>query len=74
MFDFLTSLNFWQEKVFEARAFTPSLEFCTEGCTQFLPEHPFDMVVKGNFNKIPIIVGVNSDEGAFFANGKYFLR
>ncbi|XP_023348060.1 acetylcholinesterase [Eurytemora carolleeae] len=33
---------------------------------EFLPRHPWEMLLDGDFSKIDIIIGTNQDEGTFF--------
>jgi carboxylesterase type B len=32
----------------------------------FLTAHPKDIIKSGDFNRVPFIMGANSDEGSFF--------
>lgn len=57
-----------------ALTFVPSKEEKIEGVEQFLPDHPHKLILDGNFNKVPTIIGVNSDEGVLFATGKILLN
>jgi carboxylesterase type B len=42
----------------------------------FLPEKPIDIIKKGKFNKVPLIIGVTSREGLLIISGMsyFFLR
>jgi cholinesterase len=35
----------------------------------FLPERPIDIIKKGKFNKVPLIIGVTSREGLLIMEG-----
>lgn len=41
---------------------TPVVEPEVHGVERFLPEQPLDLIRKGKFNKVPLIVGVTKDE------------
>lgn len=43
--------------------YTPCSETLIEGETPFLTESPYDILSKGTFNKVPMIIGSNSLEG-----------
>lgn len=45
--------------------YTPCSEVPIDGVEPFLIESPIDILLKGTYNKIPIIIGINSDEGMF---------
>ncbi|CAH0401486.1 unnamed protein product [Chilo suppressalis] len=48
--------------------FIPCVEKEIDGVEPFLNETPYEILTRGNFNKVPMIIGVNSEEGLFFAN------
>jgi carboxylesterase type B len=35
----------------------------------FLPDHPLRLLTNGQFNRVPLIIGVNTNEGAFIVAG-----
>ena len=35
----------------------------------FLPDHPLRLLTNGQFNRVPLIIGVNRNEGAFIVAG-----
>ena len=37
----------------------------------FLPTDPWEMLKSGEFEKVPLMIGLNLDETAFMANGNY---
>lgn len=37
---------------------------------RFITESPLKLLREGHFNKVPLITGVNSDEGVLVAQGK----
>lgn len=43
--------------------YTPCSETHIEGETPFLTESPYDILSKGTFNKVPMIIGSNTEEG-----------
>nr|WGO51716.1 putative antennal esterase CXE17 [Ectropis grisescens] len=43
--------------------YTPCSEVPIEGETPFLTESPYDVLSKGTFNKVPMIIGSNTEEG-----------
>lgn len=43
--------------------YTPCSEIAIEGNTPFLLESPYDVLSKGTFNKVPMIIGSNTEEG-----------
>ncbi|XP_045528036.1 esterase FE4-like isoform X2 [Pieris brassicae] len=53
--------------IFSELLYVPCVEEEIEGEEAFLTEHPHDIFVKGNYNKVPVMIGMNSDEGLFFA-------
>lgn len=44
------------------RTFAPCVEVPNE--TEFLTRNPIDVITSGDYNKIPMIIGYNSNEGA----------
>ncbi|XP_063830897.1 esterase FE4-like [Ostrinia nubilalis] len=48
--------------------FTPSVEQKIEGVEPFLTETPYKILSEGRYNKVPLIIGSNSDEGLLFMN------
>ncbi|KAL0820065.1 hypothetical protein ABMA28_006010 [Loxostege sticticalis] len=46
--------------------YTPCVEPIIEGEEPFLIELPYDLLLKGEFNKVPILIGSNSQEGILF--------
>ncbi|XP_013185290.2 juvenile hormone esterase [Amyelois transitella] len=47
--------------------YTPCVEDIIEGEEPFLTEIPYEILSKGNFNKVPMITGINDAEGILFA-------
>ena len=43
--------------------FAPIVETALPGKSQFLPDTPSSLVKQNNYNKVPIIAGINGDEG-----------
>jgi carboxylesterase type B len=39
----------------------------------FLPDRPTDLIRKGKFSKVPLIIGVTSKEGKLIMPGKSFF-
>lgn len=50
-------------------AFEPTKEPNVTGA--FLTEDPFNLMFFGNFTKVPVIIGSNSDEGLLVYPGKF---
>ncbi|KAI5635053.1 carboxylesterase family domain-containing protein [Phthorimaea operculella] len=48
--------------------YSPCTEIEIEGEEPFLTEIPYEALTKGNYNKVPMIIGTNSEEGYLFAN------
>lgn len=48
--------------------FVPCTEQPIDGVEPFLTDTPFNILTKGNFNKVPVIIGSNDEEGYFFAS------
>lgn len=46
--------------------YVPCVERKIDGIEPFLTELPYDIFEKGDFNKIPLMIGVNGEEGYFF--------
>jgi carboxylesterase type B len=44
-------------------AFGPRID--AERENPFLPKDPIDIIESGSFNQVPLIIGVNANEGAF---------
>lgn len=46
--------------------FAPSVENCaaSPGESCFLPTHPYDVLKSGDAARVPILTGLNKDEGA----------
>lgn len=38
----------------------------------FLTVSPYESLVAGNFSKVPILMGVNNDEGLVLISSKFF--
>ncbi|XP_013189497.2 juvenile hormone esterase isoform X2 [Amyelois transitella] len=45
--------------------FAPVVEQKFDGVESFLNEEPLDILLSGNYNKVPLIIGYNSGEGLF---------
>ncbi|PNF42097.1 hypothetical protein B7P43_G10290 [Cryptotermes secundus] len=45
--------------------FVPTKEFSRNGEETFLPDSPTNILTQGKFHKVPIIIGVTSNEGMF---------
>ncbi|XP_075981724.1 juvenile hormone esterase-like [Anticarsia gemmatalis] len=43
--------------------YTPCAEPLIEGEEPFLTEHPYDKLTRGDYNKVPVIIGSNNEEG-----------
>ncbi|CAB3250985.1 unnamed protein product [Arctia plantaginis] len=43
--------------------YTPCAEKVIEGEEAFLTESPFDILTRGDYNKVPVILGANDEEG-----------
>lgn len=48
------------------RPFRPCIEDDLDGIEAFITKHPYDILKKGNYNKVPTIIGYNSHEGYYF--------
>ncbi|KAI8419714.1 hypothetical protein MSG28_008401 [Choristoneura fumiferana] len=46
--------------------FAPSVEKIFDGVEPFLTKDPYQLFLSGEYNKVPMIVGTNSDEGYLF--------
>lgn len=46
--------------------YAPCVEPVIEGVEPFLTELPHDLLSKGKYNKVPVMIGYNSQEGLFF--------
>ncbi|CAH0589989.1 unnamed protein product [Chrysodeixis includens] len=44
--------------------YTPCAEKVFEGVDPFLTESPYDLLSKGKYNKVPMMIGVNVEEGS----------
>ncbi|CAH0700840.1 unnamed protein product [Spodoptera exigua] len=47
--------------------FVPCTEQPIDGVEPFITDTPFNILTKGNYNKVPLIIGSNSEEGYYFA-------
>ncbi|XP_049876915.1 acetylcholinesterase-like [Pectinophora gossypiella] len=47
--------------------YAPCTEEVIDGVEPFLTEIPYEALSKGKFNKVPLIIGANSEEGLLFA-------
>lgn len=47
--------------------FVPCTEQSIDGVEPFITDSPFNMFSKGDYNKVPVIIGSNSEEGYYFA-------
>ncbi|KAM3959395.1 esterase FE4 [Aphomia sociella] len=46
--------------------YTPCVEDVIDGVEPFLTELPYDVLSQGRYNKVPIIIGTNNEEGFLF--------
>ncbi len=51
--------------------FVPTVEHNIEDGKTFLAEHPMEVLKKGLINKVPSIIGFNSDEGLLNSAGLF---
>ncbi|KAJ8729662.1 hypothetical protein PYW08_001243 [Mythimna loreyi] len=47
--------------------FVPCTEQPIDGVEPFLTEKPFNVLTNGEYNKVPVIIGYNDEEGYYFA-------
>nr|ADF43492.1 carboxyl/choline esterase CCE033a [Helicoverpa armigera] len=47
--------------------FVPCIEKPIDGVEPFITDTPYNILSKGKFNKVPVIIGSNSEEGYMFA-------
>ena len=47
--------------------FVPCTEQPIDGIEPFLPDTPYNILTTGAFNKVPVIIGSNNEEGYYFA-------
>nr|QGA73398.1 carboxylesterase CXE20 [Spodoptera frugiperda] len=47
--------------------FVPCIEKKIHRVKQFLPDSPYNLITRGKYNKVPVIVGFNDAEGLYFA-------
>lgn len=50
--------------------FTPTIEAVNDSLA-FIAEDPLQTLKRGNFNKVPLIMGVNADEGLLQSSCKF---
>ncbi|CAH0589987.1 unnamed protein product [Chrysodeixis includens] len=55
------------ETVLSQYIFVPCVEKSIPGVESFLTDTPFNLLSKGQYNKVPIIIGYNNHEGYYFA-------
>ncbi|CAK1584963.1 unnamed protein product [Parnassius mnemosyne] len=48
--------------------YVPCVEENIDGVEPFLTDIPYNILTKGDFNKVPMMIGLNSEEGYFFAS------
>lgn len=48
--------------------YTPCTEKPIEGVEAFLTESSYDLLTKGKYNKVPMIIGTNNEEGLFLVS------
>ncbi|XP_045484310.1 acetylcholinesterase [Pieris rapae] len=53
--------------IFSELLYVPCVEEEIDGEEPFLTEHPHDILSKGKYNKVPVMIGMNSNEGYLFA-------
>ncbi|KAJ8726118.1 hypothetical protein PYW07_000816 [Mythimna separata] len=53
--------------MFQNLPFVPCVEQPIDGVEPFLTETPFDILTSGEYNKVPVIIGSNDEEGYYFA-------
>ncbi|CAH0589988.1 unnamed protein product [Chrysodeixis includens] len=53
--------------VLSENIFVPCIEKSIPGVETFLPDTPYTLLSKGQYNKVPVIIGFNNREGYYFA-------
>uniref|UniRef100_A0A2A4J1Z4 Carboxylic ester hydrolase n=1 Tax=Heliothis virescens TaxID=7102 RepID=A0A2A4J1Z4_HELVI len=48
--------------------YTPCTEKLIEGVEPFLTDFPYDLLTRGEYNKVPMIIGTNNEEGLLILN------
>nr|ATJ44561.1 acetate esterase 17 [Helicoverpa assulta] len=48
--------------------YTPCTEKPIEGVEPFLTDYPYDLLTRGEYNKVPMIIGTNNEEGLLILN------
>ncbi|XP_063830889.1 juvenile hormone esterase-like [Ostrinia nubilalis] len=54
-------------RVISAIIFSPCAEQIIEGVEPFLTDLPYNILIEGKYNKVPMMVGSNTEEGLLFA-------
>lgn len=52
--------------------FGPVIEYKHKGA--FISESTYSLLESGSFNRVPILMGVTSDESVFFEKCRYFFK
>ncbi|XP_023941608.1 cholinesterase 2 [Bicyclus anynana] len=52
--------------VLSENIFVPCIEKTIPGTDQFLPDSPYNLITKGTYSKLPIVIGYNNAEGYMF--------
>ena len=54
--------------------FAPSIENCERGSKDcFLPAHPYEILQKGQASRVPVLTGINSEDGFVSTAREYFI-
>ncbi|XP_063540502.1 juvenile hormone esterase-like [Cydia strobilella] len=55
-----------RQTIFSTLMYAPSIEKKIDGVEAFMSEEPYQLLTKGNYTKVPLIIGSTNEEGYFF--------
>lgn len=55
-----------RQTLFSELMYAPSIEKNFDGVEAFLTEKPYQLLTRGNYTKVPLIIGFTNEEGYFF--------
>lgn len=71
--ELIKTISDYEDKfcVAETHIFVPCIEKNLEGIEPVITEYPADIIMSGNYTKVPMIIGYTNNEGIYFVSADY---